>query len=269
MTNESFSGSLQGRVALITGGASGIGLATAQLLRSRGATVLVADMQSCLFDSISETVGVECHQLDVVDRTAVQRLHDVLAERHLAVDLMVNCAGIVQSPLPPDHLDTEVFQRTLAISLEGTFNMCAVFGSSMAQRGRGAIVNIASVAGMRSMPLYAYSPAKAGVISLTEGMAAEWGRSGVRVNTVSPGYTVTAALQSQIDAGLRDPEKLASNSALGQLIMPGDIAKAIAFLLSDEASMITGINLPVDAGWLVSGSWSTFGGVRESHVMSG
>ncbi|MBF5007256.1 SDR family NAD(P)-dependent oxidoreductase [Diaphorobacter caeni] len=269
MTNEPVPGHLHGRVALITGGASGIGLATAQLLRSRGATVLVADVQSGSFHAISEAVGVECLQIDVVDRTAVQRLHDALAARHLAVDLLVNCAGIVQSPLSPDLLDSDVFQRTLAISLEGTFNMCAVFGSSMAKRGRGAVVNIASVAGMRSMPLHAYSPAKAGIISLTEGLAAEWGRSGVRVNTVSPGYTVTAALQSQIDAGLRDPEKLASNSALGRLIMPGDIAKAIAFLLSDEASMITGINLPVDAGWLVSGSWSTFGGVRESHVMPG
>ena len=268
MTDRCISGNWQGRVALITGGASGIGLATVNALRERGATVIIADVQGGLFKEMVDQLGVECHALDVVDRAAVQALHDALTQRGLCVDLLVNCAGIVQSPLPPDALDSAVFQRTLAISLEGTFNMCAVFGSSMARRGAGAIVNIASVAGMRSMPLYAYSPAKAGIISMTEGMAAEWGRSGVRVNTVSPGYTVTAALQSQIDAGQRDPEKLKANSALGKLIMPADIARAIVFLLSDDASMITGINLPVDAGWLVSGSWSTFGGVRESHVLS-
>ena len=268
MTMEYCPESLQGRVALVTGGASGIGLATVKALQARGAKVLIADVHDGLFNEISNTQGVECHSLDVVERAAIQALHDALEKRDVTVDLLVNCAGIVQSPLPPDQLVSEVFQRTLAISLEGTFNMCAVFGSSMARRGRGSIVNIASVAGMRSMPLYAYSPAKAGIISMTEGMAAEWGRSGVRVNTVSPGYTVTAALQSQIDAGQRDPEKLKSNSALGQLIMPADIARAIVFLLSDDASMITGINLPVDAGWLVSGSWSTFGGVRNSHVLS-
>lgn len=262
MTEVGVSRSMQGRVALVTGGASGIGLATVQLLKARGATVLTVDLQE------AKNVNGEFRRLDVVDRLAVQRLHDDLAAQELSVDLLVNCAGIVQSPLPPDQLDSDVFQRTLAVSLEGTFNMCSVFGASMATRGGGAIVNIASVAGMRSMPLYAYSPAKAGVISMTEGMAAEWGRSGVRVNAVSPGYTVTAALQGQIDAGLRDPEKLKANSALGKLIMPADIAQAIVFLLSDAASMITGINLPVDAGWLVAGSWSTFGGVRPASAMS-
>ena len=115
------------------------------------------------------------------------------------------------------------------------------------------------------MPLHAYSPAKAAVISLGECLAAEWGRSGVRVNTVSPGYTVTAALEGQIDLGLRDPEKLKANSALGRLIAPIDIARAVVFLLSEDASVITGINLPADAGWLVAGSWSTFGGVRPAR----
>jgi NAD(P)-dependent dehydrogenase (short-subunit alcohol dehydrogenase family) len=252
-----------GRTALITGGASGIGLATARMLRERGAQVVVCDLQDMPKESAD---GIASHVLDVVDRGAVQALFARLAGEGVHVDLLVNCAGIVQDPLPPAQLRSDTFQRTLAISVEGTFNVCAVFGSAMAERGRGAIVNIASVAGMRSMPLYSYSPAKAAVISLTEGLAAEWGRSGVRVNTISPGYTVTAALQSQIDAGLRDPEKLRANSALGQLIAPHHIASAIAFLLSDEAAMVTGINLPVDAGWLVAGSWSTFGGVRPAYA---
>ncbi len=250
-----------GRCALVTGGASGIGRATAQLLAQRGARVLIADLQDSA-QAVAADCGGTAHRLDVTDREAVDALQASLAAAGTAVDLLVNCAGIVQGPLPPGELDTEVFRRTLAISLEGTFNVCAAFGTAMARRGRGAIVNVASVAGMRSMPLYSYSPAKAGVISMTEGLAGEWGRCGVRVNAISPGYTLTAALQSQIDAGLRDPQKLRANSALGQLILPRHVAGAIAFLLSDEAAMVTGINLPVDAGWLVAGSWATFGGVR-------
>ena len=131
----------------------------------------------------------------------------------------------------------------------------------MAVRGGGAIVTIASIAGIRSMPLHAYSPAKAAVIEMTRCLAAEWGRSGVRVNAVSPGFTRTPALQAAIDKGERDVSLLEGNSALGRMVTPENIAEAVCFLCSDAASVITGINLPVDAGWLVAGSWATYGGL--------
>lgn len=252
-----------GRTALVTGGASGIGLACAELLSERGARVVLADLDPARAGEAAAALGAHPLAFDVADRAAVAAAHAQLASENITVDLLVNCAGIVQSPEPPDRLPIDDFRRVVAIDFEGTYHCCAEFGSAMARRGRGAIVNIASVAGMRSMPLHAYSPAKAAVISLTECLAAEWGRSGVRVNCVSPGYTVTAALQQQIDLGLRDPEKLKHNSALGVLIAPADIARVIAFLLSDEAAVITGANLAADAGWLVAGSWATFGGVRE------
>ncbi|RJF92392.1 SDR family NAD(P)-dependent oxidoreductase [Noviherbaspirillum saxi] len=251
-----------GRTALVTGGASGIGLACVQLLAQRGARVVVADVNAEAAATAADACGGSALTFDVADRAAVASACSALEQQGVEVDLLVNCAGIVQSPEPPDRFEHAVFQRVVAIDFEGTYACCAEFGSAMARRGKGAIVNVASVAGMRSMPLHAYSPAKAAVISLTECLAAEWGRSGVRVNAVSPGYTVTAALQSQIDLGLRDAERLKANSALGQLIAPVDIARAIVFLLSEEARVITGINLPADAGWLVAGSWSTFGGVR-------
>lgn len=252
-----------GRTALVTGGASGIGLACAELLAARGARIVLADLDPERTRDAAAALQAHALAFDVADRAAVAAAQAQLTAESIAVDLLVNCAGIVQSPEPPDRLPIDDFRRVVAIDFEGTYHCCAEFGSAMAQRGRGAIVNIASVAGMRSMPLHAYSPAKAAVISLTECLAAEWGRSGVRVNCVSPGYTVTAALQQQIDLGLRDPEKLKHNSALGVLIAPADIARVIAFLLSDEAAVITGANLAADAGWLVAGSWATFGGVRE------
>ena len=139
---------------------------------------------------------------------------------------------------------------------------CVAFGRRMAGRRRGAIINIASVAGMRSMPLHAYGPAKAAVIATTQCLAAEWGPAQVRVNAVSPGYTRTPALQAAIDRGERDPSALAGNSALGRLVEPLEIAKVVAFLASPLASAVTGINMPVDCGWLVAPSWHTYGGLR-------
>jgi Enoyl-(Acyl carrier protein) reductase len=102
------------------------------------------------------------------------------------------------------------------------------------QRGRGSIINIASIAGMRSMPMHAYAPAKAAVIAITECLAAEWGRSGVRVNAVSPGYTLTPALQAAIDKGQRDVSMLNENSALGRMVSPEEVARAVCFLASED-----------------------------------
>lgn len=149
------------------------------------------------------------------------------------------------------------------IDLRGTYLACVAFGAPMAARGCGAIVNIASVAGMRSGPLHSYGPAKAGVISLGEGLAAEWGRKGVRVNTVSPGFTQTPALERGVAVGNLDATHMVASKALGRLVRPEEIAAAVAFLASDQASGITGVNLPVDAGFLVATPWMGFGGLRS------
>jgi len=174
----------------------------------------------------------------------------------------VNSAGVIQVPLPPEDLPLQVWDDVVRVDQRGTYLASVAFGRRMAQRRRGAIVNIASIAGMRSMPLHAYTPAKAAVIAMTECLAAEWGRSGVRVNAVSPGYTRTPALQAAIDRGQRDVTSLKENSALGRLVEPEEIARVVAFLVSDDAGAVTGINLPVDAGWLVAPSWNTYGGLR-------
>lgn len=115
--------------------------------------------------------------------------------------------------------------------------------------------------GMRSGPLHAYGPAKAGVIHVTQILAAEWGREGVRVNAISPGFVLTPVIQQAIDAGLRDTTAMSEMSAIGRMVQPEEIAEAACFLLSDAASAITGINLPVDNGWSTAITWQTHGGV--------
>ena len=122
-------------------------------------------------------------------------------------------------------------------------------------------MTIASVTGMRSTPLHAYGPGKAAVIQLTQNLAAEWGSSGVRVNCVAPGYTLTPAMQALIDAGERDLALMAAASVLGRMVSAEDVARAVAFLAGDDAASITGVVLPVDAGWLVAPTWQTYGGL--------
>jgi NAD(P)-dependent dehydrogenase (short-subunit alcohol dehydrogenase family) len=162
----------------------------------------------------------------------------------------------------PTELTMAAYDDVVRVDQRGTYVASVAFGRRMVARRRGAIINIASIAGMRSMPLHAYSPAKAAVIATTECLAAEWGPAQVRVNAVSPGYTRTPALQEAIDKGQRDPSALAGNSALGRLVEPLEIAKVVAFLASPLASAITGANVPVDCGWLVAPSWHTYGGLR-------
>ena len=246
-------------VTLVTGGCSGIGAACVSQLLASGHRVLVMDLPSSAASSHPEAVGfVAC---DVTNEKAVRASLTQIEATHGHVDGLVNSAGILQHRLPPDALSMDEWDQVLKVDFRGTYLCCAVFGSAMVQRGHGAIVNIASIAGMRSNPLHAYAPAKAAVISMTAGLAAEWGRTGVRVNAVSPGYTRTQALQAAIDRGDRDPTDLMSQAAMGRLVEPHEVAAAVDFLLSPAASAITGANLPVDAGWLAGSTWQTYGGV--------
>ncbi|MBX6370248.1 MAG: SDR family oxidoreductase, partial [Rhodospirillales bacterium] len=199
------------------------------------------------------------------DAAAIESVAADLETKLGPTDILVTSAGVIQVPLPPEELSLADWDQVVAVDQRGVYLSCVAFGRRMAKRGRGSIVNIASVAGLRSMPLHAYAPAKAAVIAMTESLAAEWGRSGVRVNAVAPGYTLTPALKAAIDAGKRDPSRLAENSALGRLVEPDEIADAVAFLCSDDAKAITGVTLPVDAGWLVAPSWHTYGGLRPKR----
>lgn len=249
-------------VAVVTGGASGIGAACCRELAARGARVALVDRDQRVHAVARETSG-RGWIADVADETAIKQCADSIEAEWGPVEILVNSAGVIQVPVPPHRLSMANWDEVVRVDQRGTYLAALVFGTRMAARGRGSIINIASIAGMRSMPLHAYAPAKAAVIAMTECLAAEWGPAQVRVNAVSPGYTRTPALQDAIDKGERDIAALARNAALGRLVEPIEIARAVAFLAGNEAAAITGVNLPVDCGWLVAGSWHTYGGLRE------
>ena len=255
---------LAGQTALVTGGASGIGLACARQLRESGAHVVVADLNFELAQEVARSLNGEALAIDVGDESSVEAAAQAMRERHGALHILVNSAGVLQRTLPPEKLSLKEWDFVARIDLRGTYLCCALFGSDMASRGRGAIVNIASVAGMTSGPLHSYGPAKAGVISLTEGLAAEWGPRHVRVNCISPGFTQTPALDKGFSTATLSQDDLVRSSALGRLVKADEIAKAAVFLSSDWAAAITGVNLPVDAGFLVATPWAAYGGLRES-----
>jgi NAD(P)-dependent dehydrogenase (short-subunit alcohol dehydrogenase family) len=254
-------GQLAGRIAVVTGGASGIGAACARGLFARGARIVIVDRTPA--EALAKELDGAAFAGDVADEVAMIALAHRIEIDVGPVAILVNSAGVLQKPQSPEVLSMADWDDVVRVDQRGTYVASLAFGALMAKRRSGAIVNIASIAGMRSMPLHAYAPAKAAVISMTECLAAEWGRAGVRVNAVSPGYTRTPALQKAIDAGERDVSSLTASSALGCMVEPSDIADAVCFLASDEARVITGINLPVDAGWLVATPWVGYGGVRE------
>jgi NAD(P)-dependent dehydrogenase (short-subunit alcohol dehydrogenase family) len=253
---------MNGQVAIVTCGASGIGAACVRDLSARGARVAVLDVNMPAARQLAAEIGGVAIEADVGEEASLRDAQARIAAELGAADILVNSAGVLQVPVRPSELSMEAYDRVTRIDQRGTYLACVVFGLPMVAARRGVIVNIASIAGMRSMPMHAYTPAKAAVISITECLAAEWGPAGVRVNAVSPGFTRTPALQAAIDRGERDPANLIAMSALGRMVEAEEIARAVGFLASDQASAITGINLPVDCGWLVTPSWSTYGGLR-------
>lgn len=256
-------GSLKDRVAVITGGASGIGAACARLMAARGARVVIADVNADAARKVAAEIGGVGYDVDVRDADAIEALAEKSEKEVGPTDILVTSAGIVQPPLPPEELSLELFDNVLAVNTRGTYLTAKAYGLRMLKRRSGSIVTISSITAERSVPLHAYAPSKAAVTNMTMNLAAEWGRAGIRVNSVEPGYTRTPALQDQIDRGHRDTTLLEDNSTLGRMVEPEEIAKAVTFLASDEASAITGIALPVDAGFLSAGSWHPYGGVRR------
>jgi NAD(P)-dependent dehydrogenase (short-subunit alcohol dehydrogenase family) len=238
------------KVVVVTGGSSGIGLASARLLDAQGFTPILVDLRPSA--QSAQGVGIESwHEpVDVRDEPAVEAALTGIEARFGIIGGLVNAAGILGKMHPPEDLSLDHWDREIGVDLTGTFVAARAVGRRMLKRGQGSIVNVASIAGMTGAPTHAYSAAKAGVISLTRTLAASWGPHGIRVNAVSPGFTVTPSLQAGLDRQVLDAGKLAGRAALRRLLQPEEVGEAIAWLIGPRSSGVTGINLPVDAGFL-------------------
>jgi NAD(P)-dependent dehydrogenase (short-subunit alcohol dehydrogenase family) len=235
-------GDMTGKVAFVTGGASGIGAATVDLLRQRGAAVVVADVQG----------GEGVDRLDVTDGAAVDRLVASVVERHGHLDIAVNAAGIAGVWTNVAETDPAEWDRTIAVNLTGVYRCVRAELAAMLPAGRGAIVNVASAGGAMGIPgLAAYAASKHGVVGLTRSAALEVATTGVRVNAVMPGSTRTPMLKASMGSE-EAMEGMAKTSPNGRLAEPEEIARAIVWLASDESSYVTGETLAVDGGALAS-----------------
>ncbi len=247
--------SLDGKRALVTGGASGIGATTAGILRDLGAAVAIADINEEGLAASSRELG-DCPRFscDVADEAQAEATAAAAADALGGLDIAVNAAGIVDEVKYALERDMGPWQRIMDVNFRGTYQVCRAAARIMVVNGKGAIVNIASVNGPGGWPRRtAYGPSKAAIIALTRELACEWGEHGVRVNAVGPGYIATPMIQSLVDAGKVDTERLNNRAPLGRLGTPAEVGQAIAFLVSDMASYITGETLFVDGGWMAYG----------------
>jgi NAD(P)-dependent dehydrogenase (short-subunit alcohol dehydrogenase family) len=245
-------------LVVVLGGASGIGAAAGQAIAAAGNRVLVVDK---LAVATTSAKGVEywSESVDVAEPDQVETTAQSVEREVGPVSGLVNAAGILGKMHSAERVKLENWDREFDVDLRGTFVAARAFARAMRPRRRGAIVNVASIAGMTSAPAHAYAAAKAGVIQLTATLAADWGPYGIRVNAVSPGFTRTPALEAALVSGALDENLMSRHAALGRLVEASEVASAIAFLISSQSSGITGINLPVDAGLLSGLPWDCYG----------
>lgn len=255
----------RGRIAVVLGGGNGIGAATARLLAQRGWALVIADIDEAAARTTADACGGHAYRVDVLDAASIAAVAERTEAEVGPIYGLVNSAAIFQPQMQPEQLPLETWERIVNSAYRGTYVASVEFGKRMAAHGAGSMVNISSMVGQRPNHGHAYYSAKAAVNMLTEGMAGEWGRSGVRVNAVSPGFVAVPRMVAQIAEGKRYAVSPIEVSALGKLVEPAEVAEVIAFLLSDKASAITGTNLPVDAGVLATNGWVVHGGVPPAR----
>jgi len=248
---------MKDKVVLVTGGAAGIGKATAERFAEEGSKVIICDLAEEAGKKVAEAINGEFYKVNVTDRAAVQAWVDEIVAKHERIDVIVNNAGIVRDGQLVKVKDGELvgqmsevdFDLVISINLKGVFNCAQAVAPQMIKQGGGVILNATSVVGLDgNFGQTNYVATKSGVIGMTKVWARELGRRGIRVNAVAPGFTATEILNAM-------PEKIIdgmkARTPLGRMGEPRDIANAYLFLASDDASFITGETLRVDGGIVV------------------
>ena len=246
---------LEGKVAVITGAASGIGAETARMFVANGARVVVADFQEEAGRKVAAQLGEAARfiRCDVTQEADVAAAVDLAVSEFGQLDVMVNNAGIVGAVGPIAKTSAEAWDSTISVLLRGVFLGMKHAARVMVPRKTGAILSIASTAGVvGGLGPHAYTAAKHGVVGLTKSVASELATYGIRVNAVAPGNTVTAMTSAVITGDPNDTAKaeaqIAKGASLGIAGMPSDIANALLYLASEEARYVTAHTLVVDSG---------------------
>jgi NAD(P)-dependent dehydrogenase (short-subunit alcohol dehydrogenase family) len=248
---------LTGKIALVTGGTSGLGRAIAVGLAHAGATVVVGSREEAkVADTVQELNGYSAGhggmQLDVAEAASIQSAFERVLRDHGRVDILVNAAGTIQKK-DPLEVTLEEFERVIRVNLTGTFLCCQAAGRAMKAQGGGAIINIASLSSYVGLSeVTAYGASKAAVAQLTQGLANDWARFGIRVNAIAPGVFPTALNRPLLEGTPRGAFFLA-HTPMGRFGDAPEIAGAAVYLASPAASYTTGEVLVVDGGFLARG----------------
>lgn len=253
---------MSGKVAVVTGAGRGLGKAYATALLKRGAQVCIAELDPELGRASRADLSVigprvEFFETDAGDESSVAACRDFVLAEFGQVNILVNNAGNA-GLLPSLDITPEFWERVLCVNLVSTFIGCQIFGREMIRQGRGgAVVNISSIASRSTFPMRtAYIAAKAGINMLTKTLALEWARYGIRVNAVAPGMTQTerSGELGQLKYGALREELYGPRIPMGRKAQPSEIAEVVSFLVSDEASYVTGQVWFADGGWTARGT---------------
>ncbi|MEZ4769451.1 MAG: 3-oxoacyl-ACP reductase FabG [Caldilineales bacterium] len=249
---------LNGKVALITGGAAGIGKATAQRFQEEGATVVICDVNEQAGEATVADLGLAAfYKVNVADRQDVQRWIDDVVARFDRIDVLVNNAGVLRDGRLVVVKEGELVKQmpepdwdlVISVNLKGVFNCTQAVAPVMIKQGGGVILNASSIVGLDgNFGQTNYVATKAGVIGMTKVWARELGRYGIRVNAIAPGFTLTEMVLQMPEKVLAD---MVSHVPLGRMGQPRDIANGYLWLASDEASYVSGVVLRIDGGIVV------------------